>query len=396
MKRVGASIAGVWVSVALSVSPAFGRTAHAPVSRCCQVAAGTVVSVELVSPVSTKVQKSGDTFALRLAAPLIVDGRVVLRAGTPGVGQVIESAKPGMGGKAAKLVLAARYLRLRGERIPLQSLQLAGAGRDNSNQAQAVGLTGIVFAPLGFVGLAVKGGDVSFSSGTSATAKVTNDLFLPSLGRATRHAMALAAASSSASDASEDAVGSIEIPPPPAGEGQVVFFRRKSLLGTGQWFNVREDGKALGKLTNGAYFVQVTSPGPHKYTATTEPELKDHLRLEVDPGETYFVEGTLTKGVVIGTADISPSDRAAFNTASKDLRPAPPPTEERVENRAAAPADTPPAAPANTSPGAVPSSSPSPTSGPDANTGPATNPSPVTSPDSNSSPSPNAGPSPAQ
>jgi hypothetical protein len=104
--------------------------------------------------------------------------------------------------------------------------------------------------------------------------------------------------------------------------GQVVFFRKKSLLGTGQWFNVREDGKALGKLTNGAWFVQAEPPGSHTFTAKTEPEFKDKLTLKVDAGETYFVEGVLTHGVVIGVPDLTPSDRAAFNDAAKDLKPA--------------------------------------------------------------------------
>jgi hypothetical protein len=100
----------------------------------------------------------------------------------------------------------------------------------------------------------------------------------------------------------------------------VVFFRAKSLLGTGQWFNVREGGKALGKLSNGAYFVEVEAPGTHTFTATEEPELKDRLRLEIDPGETYYVEGGLAKGVVVGAAFLSPSDRAAFDKASRTLK----------------------------------------------------------------------------
>ena len=108
----------------------------------------------------------------------------------------------------------------------------------------------------------------------------------------------------------------------------MVFFRPKALLGVGKWFNVREDGKALGKLTNGAYFVQATAPGTHTFTATTEPEFKDKLTLKIDAGETYFVEGTLTHGVVIGIADLTPSDRGAFNAAAKDLKPAEQPTAE--------------------------------------------------------------------
>jgi hypothetical protein len=302
------------------------------------VPAETVVEVELVNPVSTKVQKSGDTFALRLAAPLIVNGEIVLRAGAPGVGDVVESEKPGMGGKAAKLVLAARYLDQRHGRVPLQGLQLSAAGRDNSSAANVVGLTGIAFAPLGLIGLAVTGGDVVFPAGTSATAKVADDIVLPPRGRASRQALA-AAARLSAPDASDDAMtGSIEVPPPPAGEGQVIFFRKKSLLGIGQWFNVRENGKALGKLSNGAYFVQITDRGLHTYTATMEPELKDHLTLQVDPGETYFVEGTFTKGLVVGAADISPSDRTTFDEASKNLKLASTPGDDKTVDQ---PAETP-------------------------------------------------------
>ena len=96
----------------------------------------------------------------------------------------------------------------------------------------------------------------------------------------------------------------------------MVFFRAKSLLGAGQWFRVREAGRPLGKLTNGAYFFQVATPGVHTYSASLEPELKDHLTLKVDPGETYFVEGALTGGLVIGAANLAPSSRDRFNAAA--------------------------------------------------------------------------------
>lgn len=313
MKHLRAVTVALWVSVALAPPPALARSARAPVSRsCCRVPAGSVVEVELAAPVSTQVQKAGDSFALRLAAPLVVNGQIVLRAGTPGAGVVIECAKPGLGGKPAKLVLAARYLTGRHGRVLLQGLQLTGAGRDRSMASNAVGLAGIAFAPLGFVALALTGGDVELPAGARATAKVVSDLTLPSLGRAPRHAATVAQAIVSEP---------IAVPPPPAGQGQVVFFREKSLLGSGQWFKVREAGKELGKLTNGAYFVHITGPGVHSYTAKSEPEMKDRLRLEVDPGETYFVEGALTKGLVIGVADLLPSTRARFDKVARKLKP---------------------------------------------------------------------------
>ena len=285
-------------------------------ASCCRVPAGSVVQVELAEQVGTTVQKAGDTFALRLAAPLIIKGQVVLRAGTPGVGEVIQASKPGMGGKAAKLVLAADYLIKDGRRLPLQGLQLGAQGKGNVEAAEVIGISGIVLGPIGFVGMAVQGGNVDFPKGTKALAKLTDATMLTSLGRASARDRLAAAAVSAPADTDQAA---ITIPPPPAGQGQVVFFRSHTLLGTGQWFNVRENGQALGKLTNGAYFVQTVSPGLHTYTATTEPEFKDSLKLQIAPGETYFVEGILTKGVVIGAADLTPSDRATFDKAAKSL-----------------------------------------------------------------------------
>jgi hypothetical protein len=276
------------------------------------------VQVELVDQVSSAVQKPGDSFALRLAAPLVVDGRVVLRAGTPGVGKVIDSAGPRIGGKAAKVVLAASYLTAGRGRVPLDGLQLARSGRDRSKISQGLGVAGLAVAPLGIIGIGVPGGEVVIPPGAVATAKVASAVTLPPLGRASPQEVAAAAAV--AHDAAADDQGPIAIPPPPQGQGQVVFFRGKSRLSVGEWFNVREDGQVLGKLTNGAYFVHVTPPGVHTYTAKLEPELKDHLSIKVDPGETYFVEGAVTGGLLIGAANLTPSTRELFNKAAKDLK----------------------------------------------------------------------------
>lgn len=295
------------------------RTAAA--RRCCRLPVGTVVMVELAEPVSTQTQKAGDTFAIRLAEPVVTQGRIVLQAGTRGVGEVTYASKPGLGGKGAKLVLSARSLTTpSGAVLPLKGLQLAATGKGRAGAATALGLGGIGFAPLGVVGIALHGGDVAIPAGTQATAKIGASVMLASLGRAPLGAGKIAEAAPEA--------GPIPISAPAKGMGQVVFFRRKSLLGAGQWFNVREDGKALGKLTNGAWFVQAVPPGQHTFTAKTEPEFKDRLTLKIDAGETYFVEGVLTHGVVIGVADLTPSDRAAFNAAAKDLKPAEQPSGE--------------------------------------------------------------------
>jgi hypothetical protein len=287
-----------------------------PAKTCCTAPAGTVVAVELAQEVSTKAQKAGDSVDFRLTQPLVAQGQILAPAGAKVTGVVVESAKPGYGGKGAKLVLSARAIERDGASVPLQGLQLSAGGKSTSNTANVAGLAGMAFAPLGFVGLAVKGGDVVFPTGTPATAKLASSVVLPPLGPAPAGAQPVVQASDTA------APGAIDIPPPPTGQGQVVFFRKKALLGMAQWFDVREGGKPIGKLTNGVYFIQQIPPGLHEYSAKDEPEFKDRLRLQIDPGETYFVEGTLAKGVVLGTADIAPSDRGAFNAASKELKPA--------------------------------------------------------------------------
>jgi hypothetical protein len=329
MHSLKVAAVGLLAGAALAAGPGLAKPVHAPPRPCCHVIAGTVVEIALAEEVGTKIQRTGDTFAIRLATPLVVDGRLVLRAGTRGVGEVISASKPGMGGKAAKMVLAARYLEGPRGRVPLQGLQLSAAGKDNSMEANAIGLSGIAFGPLGFIGLAVPGGNVDFPEGVNATAEVASDVILASLGPAPR---GMTNASLAFDNAAPDLTGMIPLPAPPQGMGQVVFFRAKSVLGTGQWFNVRENGDALGKLSNGAYFVQVATPGIHTYTATMEPEAKDKLRLEIDPGQTYFVQGTLTKGLAIGFADLSPSSRDAFDKASKSLRLATAPAHEGDED----------------------------------------------------------------
>jgi hypothetical protein len=323
MKHTHTVLTGLLVAGAL-----VGAASAAPKPQSIKVPVGTAVKIELAGPISTKVQKAGDTFAIRLAEPLIVKGRVVAPAGAKGVGEIIDASKPGMGGKAAKLVLAADYLSLGKTRIPLRALQVTGSGRGYSNAANVVGIGGIGFAPLGFVAMAIHGGDVVLPAGTSGMAKIAANVTLPSLGRAPR------GAANASTIVAEVADGLIPVPPPPRGSGQVVFFRAKSLLGTGQWFNVREGGRALGRLDNGAYFIDVTNPGLHTYTAQTEPEFKDKLKLKVDAGETYFVAGALTKGVVIGAANLEPSDRGTFNKASKTLKLALTPTPEKVAEKA--------------------------------------------------------------
>lgn len=284
---------------------------------CCLVSAGTEVAVELLDKIAARDRKAGDVFAIRLAAPLIIDGQVAIPAGTPGMGHVVQASGPGLGGKGAKLVVSADYLSVKGGTIPLQGVQLTGTGKDHTVAADLASLGGWISMPLGFVGFAVTGDDIEIPAGTAAGAKVARDVNLKPLGAATREDYALVKAVFG--DPAQASRGWLAIPPPPAGLGQVVFFRAKTAAGFGLWFNVREHDQALGKLSNGAYFIARLKPGEHQFSASLEPEFKDHLTLKVDPGETYYVEGITTHGAVLGAADLVPSDKAHFDAVSHDL-----------------------------------------------------------------------------
>jgi hypothetical protein len=139
------------------------------------VPAGTPVNIELAEALSSKVLKRGDKFALRLAYPIVLDGKVIVPAGVTGVGQVVDVAASGALGRPAKLLLAARYLDFNGKQIPLRTLQLGRAGADNSDTIMAAG-----FVPyVGMLAMFMHGGEIEIPAGWRAQAKLAADIEAP-------------------------------------------------------------------------------------------------------------------------------------------------------------------------------------------------------------------------
>jgi hypothetical protein len=108
------------------------------------------------------------------------------------------------------------------------------------------------------------------------------------------------------------------ITPAPADKGQIVFFRPSRMMGAAIGFKVREGETELGKLRSGKYFVAVIEPGTHVYKV--HGETKDELTLEVEAGETYYVQGTISMGVLAGRPNLAPSDEATFSGMSSKLK----------------------------------------------------------------------------
>ena len=123
--------------------------------------------------------------------------------------------------------------------------------------------------------------------------------------------LALSVASAGPAMAKKHSFEPNRIAAPPAGKGQVVFFRpAQKVMGRFIRLPVREDDAGVTTLGNGAYFVDVVEPGPHVFT--TELKLVARLPLEVEAGQTYYVRQTMGVGLVAGPPHLTLAGPAEF------------------------------------------------------------------------------------
>lgn len=127
--------------------------------------------------------------------------------------------------------------------------------------------------------------------------------------------------------AAKEAPAPIAIPAPPAGKGQIVWFRPGG-MGFALGCSVNEGGQKVSSLGAGKYFIMATTPGRHEFTV--QSEAKDVLALEVEDGETQFASCKIKMGIMVGRPDIRPSTEAEFRAAkglkmvdAEDMGPAP-------------------------------------------------------------------------
>ena len=110
----------------------------------------------------------------------------------------------------------------------------------------------------------------------------------------------------------------VAIPAPPAGMGQVVFYRTGTIVGAAISCNVRENGVMVGPLSAGKYFVAPFTPGKHQFT--TKSEATDTLNLEIEEGETQYVNCKIGAGFAAGRPNLSPVDKAMFDAKHAKLK----------------------------------------------------------------------------
>ncbi len=174
-----AMIFGASTASAQEDAPPIAAPEPAP-APCCTVPARTPVAIEITDTLNSKANNSRDAFAFRLAEPLVVDGRVVAPAGTPGVGEVVHAARARAMGKAGELILAARYLQLGETRIPLRTLRVGRRqGRDNSGALTTMNVVAAATVPvLSLVAIGISGGEVNVPAGTFAEAQTAAEIQL--------------------------------------------------------------------------------------------------------------------------------------------------------------------------------------------------------------------------
>lgn len=184
----------------------------------------------------------------------------------------------------------------------------------NPNRA-LVAAAALAFAVMGAqasYGQTTAPADAQASSTASASESSSSTASSSSSSSSTSSLSSSAVSSSAAaSSAAAPAVAKLnDVPPPPPGKGQIVFFRPSRFVGMAVSFSVREGDKGVGKLTNGTYFILPVDPGVHEYNISFET--RDNLRMEIEEGETYYVIQSIAMGIIGARPNITPSTEEAF------------------------------------------------------------------------------------
>lgn len=163
MKSMGCAVIGaLWMlapaahaqdaaKTASVIAPVPGITAETSVLRV-----GTTVPLRLTEELTTKGKKLrvGQRFHLETSEPVLLNGVVVIPAGSPAVGEVTDVRNKGMWGKSGHLSAHILYVTVNGRQI-----RLSGTFDDKgvAGGVGAAAVSAVVFLPAGF-----------FMTGTSA------------------------------------------------------------------------------------------------------------------------------------------------------------------------------------------------------------------------------------
>ena len=159
---IGRRVTAATLAVLLATA-AFAQSVASPV-----VPRGTTIKLMVIDEVATKTAKPGDRIKLRLDAPVIIDGIVVIAAGQAAVGEVVTSAESGIVGRSGKLATRLLYLDVGGVRVPIDGAPTT-AGKSGNTQ---IILATVFLTPRGPF---ARGNNAKLKAGEIVTAVTTED-----------------------------------------------------------------------------------------------------------------------------------------------------------------------------------------------------------------------------
>lgn len=110
------------------------------------------------------------------------------------------------------------------------------------------------------------------------------------------------------------------IAPPPAGQGQVIFFRRGGYVGSAISCAVHEGEAKLTSLPPGRFAAVNVPIGVHSFAVKSEAT--DIMRVDVQEGQIYYAQCTVKMGFLVGEPNLTPTDKASFFALGAKLKPA--------------------------------------------------------------------------
>jgi hypothetical protein len=105
------------------------------------IARGTEIRMETLRELNSNDSKVGDRFDLEVIEPVKLNGKIVIAAGTRGVGEVTVAKRKGMWGKSGKLETRLLYLDIGEERIRITG---AAGGQGKTGTAGVVASLAVV------------------------------------------------------------------------------------------------------------------------------------------------------------------------------------------------------------------------------------------------------------
>ncbi|HKV43424.1 MAG TPA: hypothetical protein VJT32_01925 [bacterium] len=158
--------AAMAVMLALSGAPAAAATT-------VWVPAGTHVGLQFLTGVDSRRTTAGSRIHFKVTSNVIMNRRVIIRAGAPASGTVTQVGKPGVFGKSAKVVVGfITATGVDGRPIKLTDV-VVSKDMINKSRAGAAGATvagAIVLGPVGLLaGALIRGNDVEVPAGTYVT-----------------------------------------------------------------------------------------------------------------------------------------------------------------------------------------------------------------------------------